>query len=76
MSHTIQGFVHLKDVSFTPYAVVAYSKSIIPQTIQTPQYPALTIWLKDVPQPIIAAYETEQERDAEFAMITQAVASF
>jgi hypothetical protein len=75
MNNMIQGFVHLKDVSLTPYAVVAYSKTIIPQTIQTPEYPALTIWLRDVPQAIIAVYETEEERDKDAITLTKAVAS-
>ena len=68
------GFVHLKDLSFTPYSVIAYSKTVIPQTMQTPQYPALTVWLRDVPQPVLIGYNTEEERDAEFVIITQAIA--
>jgi hypothetical protein len=75
MQTTIQPFVDLKDLSFNPYAVVAYGKGIIPQTMQTPEMPTLTVWLRDVPQPLIITYATEQERDAEFEAIKTAVNS-
>jgi hypothetical protein len=72
---TIKPFVELKDVSFSPYAVVAYGRSVVPQTMQTPEYPTLTIWLRDTKEPITAIYETEEERNNEYAIIKEAVNS-
>ncbi len=58
-------FIKLKDVTIRAESVVAYGEMKIPQTLQTPEFFALSVWLKDGKEPIVATYESEEERDAD-----------
>ena len=71
---TINGFIELKDVDIDPYKVIAYGKMPVPATLQTQEMYALSIWLDDVPAPIIITYTDEAERDAEFITVRTAIA--
>jgi hypothetical protein len=73
MSTVMKPFCHLKDVSFSAYDIVAYARSIVPATLQTPLYYGLSIRLQNVFEPITVTYNTEAERDAEYEVITKAV---
>jgi hypothetical protein len=55
-------FVYLKEVSFDLAHLVAFSATSIPETMRTPEYPTLTLWLHGFTQPVVAVYETEEER--------------
>lgn len=75
METKIQKFIELKDVSFTPYAVIAYGKTVIPATMQTPDFPAISIWLRDLKEPLLITYSDAEERDAEFQIVRDAVSA-
>lgn len=62
-------FIQLKDLSFSIPHLVAVGKMPIPATMQTPAYYAVSIWLKDLKEPLIITYATEDEREAEYQMI-------
>jgi hypothetical protein len=62
-------FVELKDVTIDARSIVAYGKVTIPQTMQTPEMYALTIWLADVREPITATYDVVKEREEQFQLI-------
>jgi hypothetical protein len=66
-------FVELKDVSIHIGSIIAFGKITIPQTLQTPEAYALTIWLADVPEPITATYTEEAERNAQLQLIVDAI---
>jgi len=62
-------FIKLKDVTIRADAILAYGEMKIPQTLQTPEFFALSVWLKDNREPIVATYESEKERDADKEML-------
>lgn len=66
-------FLELKDVSIDPYCVVAYNRYTIPGTLQTPEMPAITIWLASVHEPIVATYVNEDERNKDYESLKEAV---
>jgi hypothetical protein len=66
-------FINLKDVSVKPCAIVAYGKMTLPETLQTPQFYAISLWLKDVKEPIVVTYVDVAERDAELDLIDEAL---
>jgi hypothetical protein len=66
-------FVELKDVVVDARSVVAYGKVTIPQTLQTPEMYALTVWLADVREPITATYNDVKERDEQFALVKKVI---
>jgi hypothetical protein len=68
-------FVELKDVTIDARSIVAYGKVTIPQTMQTLEMYALTIWLADVREPISATYTEEKERDEQFQLIKTTINS-
>jgi hypothetical protein len=68
-------FVELKDVTVDARSIVAYGKVTIPQTMQTPEMYALTIWLADVPEPITATYAEVKERDEQLHLIKTTINS-
>ncbi len=68
-----EAFVDLKDVSLSPYAVVAYGKLTVPATMQSPAYPAITLWLRDVREPIMITYISEEQRDEDIQKLRAAI---
>jgi len=68
-------FVELKDVTIDARSIVAYGKVTIPQTMQTLEMYALTVWLADVREPISATYTEEKERDEQLQLIKTTINS-
>ena len=65
-------FIKLKDVTVRIGSVVAYGGMKIPQTMQTPEFSAISIWLAEGKEPIVATYELESERDADLVLLDNA----
>ena len=55
-------FIVLKDSTIRVSEVVAVTKSTILATLNTPEYYAMNIYLKNIPQPIVHIYTDEEER--------------
>jgi hypothetical protein len=73
MNTIIKPFIKLKDFSCSPYALVAYGRVPIPATMQTPPYYAISLFLKDVHEPVLITYETQEERDTDYAIVEKSV---
>lgn len=65
--------LELKDISLDPYCVVAYNRYTISGTLQTPEIPAITVWLSGIHEPIIATYASEDERNKDYESLKEAV---
>ena len=65
-------FIKLKDVTIRSESIVAFGEMKIPQTMQTPEFFAISVWLAEGKEPIVATYESEEERDADFEIINVA----
>lgn len=65
-------FLKLKDVTVRLNSIVAYGGMKIPQTMQTPEFSAISIWLAEGKEPIVATYELETERDTDLAALDNA----
>jgi hypothetical protein len=66
-------FISLKDVTIDARAIIAFGKITIPQTLQTPEAYAMSIWVADIKEPIVVTYEKLEERDAQFGLITKTI---
>lgn len=67
-------FIALKDVTIDARAIIAFGKITIPQTLQTPEAYAMSIWVADIKEPIVITYEKLEERDAQFVLINKTIA--
>jgi hypothetical protein len=67
-------FIALKDVTIDARAIIAFGKITIPQTLQTPEAYAMSVWVSDIKEPIILTYEKLEERDAQFVLINKTIA--
>ncbi len=65
--------IDLKDLIFDRFDMVAFGKMTIPQTMQTPEMYALSIYLRGFTQPLIVTYEDVKERDKEYDVIKTAI---
>ena len=68
-------FVALKDISIDPYAIVAFARLTIPANLQTPEFYAIQVWLRDVKEPVAVTYEDIAERDADLELVKDSVRS-
>lgn len=66
-------FIALKDVTIDARAVIAFGKITIPQTLQTLEAYAMSIWVADIKEPIVVTYEKLEERDEQFVLVTKTV---
>jgi hypothetical protein len=66
-------FISLKDVTIDARAIIAFGKITIPQTLQTPEAYAMSIWVADIKEAIVVTYEKLEERDEQFILINKAV---
>jgi hypothetical protein len=66
-------FISLKDVTIDARAIIAFGKITIPQTLQTPEAYAMSIWVADIKEAIVVTYEKLEERDEQFVLINKAV---
>lgn len=66
-------FISLKDVTIDARAIIAFGKITIPQTLQTPEAYAMSIWVADIKEPIVVTYEKLEERDAQFGLINKTI---
>lgn len=66
-------FIKLKDVSIRLDAVTAYGKVTIPQTLQTQELYSIYIWLNGTETPLVATYESVDERDSDYETISHAI---
>ena len=62
-------FLKLKDVTVRADAVVAYGGVTIPGTLQTPEFFAISIWIANAKEPIVATYISEEERNVDLEII-------
>jgi hypothetical protein len=67
-------FISLKDVTIDARAIIAFGKITIPQTLQTPEAYAMSIWVADIKEAIVVTYEKLEERDAQFVLIQKTIA--
>jgi hypothetical protein len=67
-------FVELKDVAVDARSIIAFGKITIPQTLQTPEAYAMSIWVADIKEAIVVTYEKLEERDAQFVLIQKTIA--
>ena len=67
-------FIALKDVTIDARAIIAFGKITIPQTLQTPEAYAMSIWVADIKEPIVVTYEKLEERDTQFVLINKTIA--
>lgn len=63
----------MKDIIFNLNNLVAYAKITIPETMQTPVYYAISLFLSNVHDPIMLTYNTIEERDKEYSHITTTI---
>lgn len=66
-------FVDIKDVNFRVDNMVAFGTMTIPATMQTPEFYAISVWLREVKEPIVVTYATEDERDMYIETIKDAI---
>jgi hypothetical protein len=66
-------FISLKDVTIDARAIIAFGKITIPQTLQTPEAYAMSIWVADIKEAIVVTYEKLEERDEQFILVNKAV---
>jgi hypothetical protein len=66
-------FISLKDVTIDARAIIAFGKITIPQTLQTPEAYAMSIWVADIKEAIVVTYEKLEERDEQFTLVNKAV---
>ena len=65
--------IRLKEISFMYPNLIAWGKGTIPQTMQTKEFPTLTLWLTHVSEPIMITYDSVAERDKEFDVVESVV---
>ncbi len=66
-------FIALKDVTIDARAIIAFGKITIPQTLQTPEAYAMSIWVSDIKDPIVVTYDKLEERDSQFVLINKTI---
>lgn len=64
--------VNIKDVTFKLSHLIAYGTMTVPGTLQTPEMYAISLWIKDIAEPIIVTYETIDERNTHISTIETA----
>jgi hypothetical protein len=69
----VNKFISLKDVTIDARAIIAFGKITIPQTLQTPEAYAMSIWVADIKEPIVVTYEKLEERDEQFVLINKTI---
>jgi hypothetical protein len=69
----VNKFIGLKDVTIDARAIIAFGKITIPQTLQTPEAYAMSIWVADIKEPIVVTYEKLEERDEQFVLIQKII---
>jgi hypothetical protein len=69
----VNKFISLKDVTIDARAIIAFGKITIPQTLQTPEAYAMSIWVADIKEPIVVTYEKLEERDEQFVLIQKII---
>jgi hypothetical protein len=67
-------FISLKDVTIDARAIIAFGKITIPQTLQTAEAYAMSIWVADIKEALVVTYEKLEERDAQFVLIQKTIA--
>lgn len=68
-----KSFVVLKDFECAADQIVAHGKSTIPQTLQSPEYPTISIWFSSLKDPITLVYEKEEEREQDLIKLRAAI---
>lgn len=66
-------FIVLKDSTIRVSEIVAVTKSTILATLNTPEYYAMNVYLKNIPQPIVHVYTDEEERQETYTLVLQAL---
>ena len=69
----VNKFISLKDVTIDARAIIALGKITIPQTLQTPEAYAMSIWVADIKEPIVVTYEKLEERNEQFVLIQKTI---
>ena len=69
----VNKFIGLKDVTIDARAIIAFGKITIPQTLQTPEAYAMSIWVADIKELIVVTYEKLEERDEQFVLIQKII---
>jgi hypothetical protein len=69
----VNKFIGLKDVTIDARAIIAFGKITIPQTLQTPEAYAMSIWVADIKEPIVVTYEKLEERNEQFVLIQKTI---
>ena len=65
--------VALKDLTVDTVVVVAVGRFIIPATLQTEKMYGLSIYATNVQEPLVITYDTEDERNAEYAALVDSL---
>jgi hypothetical protein len=65
--------VALKDLTIDTAAVVAVGRFIIPATLQTVKMYGISIYAMNVQEPLVITYDTEDERNAEYATLVDSL---
>lgn len=69
-------FIVLKDSTIRVSEIVAVTKSTILATLNTPEYYAMNIYLKNIPQPIVHIYTDEEERQETYTLVLQTLQEY
>jgi hypothetical protein len=64
-------FLKLKDVYIRPINILAFGRMSIPKTAHTEEIHGIGIWFENLREPITTTYDTEEERDEDFALLEE-----
>lgn len=63
MEHVTREIIYLEDIAVERACLVAVGRFTIPATLQTNEMYAISLYLKDVREPVGITYKTKEERD-------------
>ncbi len=66
-------FLVLKDFECAPDEIVAHALSVVPRSLNTPEYPTISIWLRNVREPITILYDDEESREKDLVLLRKAI---
>jgi hypothetical protein len=66
-------FIKLNDIEVDPYAVIAYGVAVLPETRQSEEYYVLTLWLRDVKEPVMITYDSVLKRDNDLETVRERI---
>lgn len=69
--NTDQMMIALKGLTFRACLLDGYGTSSIPETMHTAAIPVISLFLRGYPNPISLAYEDEEQRDADLALLNE-----